>query len=109
MEDESRKRIEIFLEITQEEARDFLTKLAYDDDFRDRLQKDPRSVLVEYRIEINDEGLPMNAELPPKDHVQQLLQRTDEYGAAAAMPLGYGWMVIVLGFAMPLVAGDPPE
>jgi putative modified peptide len=112
MAEEERQRIEILMEITPQDALDFLNKLATDDEFRARLKEDPRSVLVEYRIEINDAGVPTNAELPPKEDVQHLLDQIgelDEYGRASFVPLGYGWMVIVLGFAMPLVAGDSPE
>jgi hypothetical protein len=112
MAEEERRRVEIFMDLTPQEALDFLQKLATDDEFRDRLQGDPRSVLVDYRIEVNDAGLPVKAELPPKEQVQELLERVwdlDEYGRVAFAPLGYGWMVIVLAFAMPLVAGDAPE
>jgi hypothetical protein len=111
MSEEARQRVEIFMDITPGEALEFLQKLL-EDDFREQLRKDPRSVLVDLRIEINDAGLLAFAEPPPKEHIQELLDRIgelDEYGRVGFLPLGFGWFVIVVGFAMPLVAADMQE
>jgi hypothetical protein len=108
MAKEERRSVEILMDITPSEALDLLQKLASDDEFRDRLSKDPRSVLVDYRIEINDAGLPALADPPPKEDVQRLLDsigELDEYGRASG-PLAFGWFTIVIGFAMPLVPSD---
>jgi len=97
------------MDTTPAEARDFLKKLATDDKFRQRVQDDPRSVLAEYHITIKDSRLPRKPVLlPPKERVQELLNRIEELDESF-LPLGYGWMVMVLAFAMPLVSGDAPE
>jgi putative modified peptide len=48
----------------------FLKKLAHDDDFRERLEKDPKKVLAEYSVTLGADDLPSDVKLPPKEEIQ---------------------------------------
>lgn len=64
-------RVHISLDLESSRAAEFLDKLAHDDDFRDRLRKQPDEVMAEHGISI--EGIPTTeVELPPKDLVHEL-------------------------------------
>jgi putative modified peptide len=61
------------LNITPNEAHEFLLKLSTDDNFRDRLERNPTEVLAEHHISIPSELVPGIAALPPKEVVQEAL------------------------------------
>lgn len=111
MAQEERPAIEIRINTTPEEAHEFLQRLARDEEFRDRLRRDPREVLEEYHVEISEAAIPESPELPPVEHVEAILRQieVDQYGKVAYVPLGHGLLVLILAFAMPLVATDEQE
>jgi hypothetical protein len=107
--EQERKPVEIRIGTTPERGHEFLRLLAEDDEFRSRLAREPLTVLAEYDIELSEGALPESIELPPREHVAELLGRMgemDEYGNFNVQTLGWGFFVVVLGFAMPLVPED---
>lgn len=69
----------------RDQAVEFVTRLANDDEFRERLQSDPRSVLWDYGVEVAPELIPETVELPPKEEVQGFLEGGYE-GLGPIMP-----------------------
>lgn len=72
--------IQITLSFTDEEAHDFLNKLANDRDFRARLRANPREVLREEGgIDIDtgeeDDLVPETIELPPVEEIRELIEQ----------------------------------
>jgi len=111
---EDRQTTQITVSATREEAYDFVQRLARDDDFRARLEADPRGILAERGIEFTlPEGDPEleNVVLPPKEEVERLLEELgepDESGMVNREALGRGCYVMLFkwGFAMPFIAPD---
>lgn len=104
--------IEIRINISPEQSLDFLQKLAYDDDFRARLEEDAGRLLRVYGIEVPPEGLPDRVEAPPKEEVEKTLRQVEEWdklGRTAPQPHGYMVLWWALGHAMPLVAADEAD
>jgi hypothetical protein len=62
----------VALRMTQSQARDFLERLEWDDEFRGRLTEAPRDVFGEYGIEIADELVPERVTLPEKEQIAEL-------------------------------------
>jgi len=64
-----RDAIEIRLETSDEQALEFLERLAQDDDFRSRYESEPQAVLEEYGIYVSGVEFPEVAQAPPKDAI----------------------------------------
>lgn len=94
------------IDTTGDRALEFVTRLAQDDDFRARLESDPRSVLWDYGIEVSDELIPAEVVLPSKDDVQAVIDQGPEgvgmlqVGPAAFHP------VFSAFFAFPFLTSD---
>jgi putative modified peptide len=75
------------IDMSTAEAVELTTRLAEDDEFRERFQADPRAVLFEYGIEASTEMIPPSVELPSKEEIAQMNQ---ELGAGnfAAVQIG---------------------
>lgn len=58
------------IDLNEEEAQAFMTKLAHDDDFRAALEKDPAKALEGEGISVPEEELPKEVKLPSKEEVQ---------------------------------------
>ena len=105
---------QISVSATREQAYEFLQRLARDDEFRARLEANPRSVLGDYGVEYMHPEEELELEtvtLPPKEQVEQLLEEMgepDEFGMVNRQALGWGCFVILFkwGFAMPFIAPD---
>lgn len=69
----------------RDQAVEFVSRLASDDDFRARLQNDPKAVLWDYGVEVAPELIPATIELPPKEDVQAFLEAGYE-GRGPIMP-----------------------
>jgi hypothetical protein len=87
--------------------RSFLTRAAYDDNFRDQLESgsadDVRSLLKGFGIEVR---IPENRTIPPKDVCKELLAWScwlEEYAEVAIAETAYQAICFVVGHAMPLV------
>ena len=93
--------------ITADQAREFLEKLATDDDFREKVARNPKQELKQANIDVSGD-VPNSVTLPSKEKIQKFID--DELDAAApsaATGPVLGWAVLynVLG-AMPIVARD---
>jgi hypothetical protein len=105
---EDARPIEIRINISPAQCRDFLQRLARDDDFRGRFVKDAGGVLREYGIEVSPEGIPDPVELPPKDEFEKFLEEVEEQdklGKTTPQAHGYAVLYKALG-AMPFVVAD---
>jgi putative modified peptide len=91
--------------ISDKDARDFLERLAADDDFRAELQQDPVAFLREHGIEVDPANVPATVTLPPKADVEAFLAPLRARAVGAHGYLGYAICYWVLG-AMPLVVAE---
>lgn len=99
------QEIHVKVRTTPKQGREFLEKLASDDDFRARVEREPKAALAEYGVDVPDHALPQAVTLPPREHVQGMLahlNEQDELGKTGHLPHGYALLYCVLG-AMPLV------
>jgi len=106
---QERRNIEIRMNITGDEARELLRRLAEDDEFRGKVEQDPKAALLHYGIDLSDDAGAAFRQLPPKEEIQRFLKQVggrDEYGEGEHPSLGFGWLILSLGFAMPLVPAD---
>jgi hypothetical protein len=111
---EERKTTVVAVSATREDAYGFVRRLAEDNEFRARLERNPRAVLaesgIEYLLPQGEEELE-NVVLPPREEVQRLLEELgtpDESGMVNREALGRGCyaMLFAWGFAMPFIAPD---
>jgi hypothetical protein len=88
----------VSFQLTPREAHDFLRKLVGDDDFRSRLEREPREVLAEHHIYFPPEYFPESVALPSKDLIQEALRSFSTGGEInlSALPNS------VANWAMPL-------
>ena len=97
---------EIRSNITRQSARDLVTQLIEDDDFRERFERDTLAVLSENGIEVAPESLPEVVTLPDKEAIQDLLSLVEtRIAPEAASPFGFLLLIIAFG-AMPVLIGD---
>lgn len=59
--------------MTPREVLEFLMRLASDDDFRARLEKQPHKALADNHIHVPVKDVPLHVHLPPKDQLQEAL------------------------------------
>jgi hypothetical protein len=91
--------INVRMQVSPARALEFLTLLARDDGFRERLATNTESVLEEYNIWIDSSdqgGIRFSTSIPPKHVVEEALvnvKAANEFGADAAPevdpPLGF--------------------
>jgi hypothetical protein len=62
----------VALRMTQSQAREFLERVEWDDEFRERLKQAPRDVFGEYNIEIEEGLLPDEVTLPEKEQMAEI-------------------------------------
>jgi putative modified peptide len=99
---------EISMNITPEDARALLRSLAEDDGIRERFQSNPREVLAEHGIEVDDNQMPETVILPDKQEVLLFLDVLEQTGFSdVASAFGFALMVFAYG-AMPVLAEDRP-
>jgi hypothetical protein len=95
----SKDAIEIRLELSDEQALEFLERLASDDEFRGRYEREPRAVLEEYGITISGVTFPEVASAPSKDAlrtVQEEIHRLHDTGDAASRFWAWGPAYLVM-------------
>jgi hypothetical protein len=89
---------------TQAKALEFARRLARDDDFRGRAARDPRQLLAEYGITIDDSNRPVHFSpiVPPKHVVEEALVNVTEAsefveldGFESADPFAF-WLFVIL-------------
>lgn len=79
-----RDDIRMKIEMTGREYVDFLRKLATDDDFRARLEKDPVSTLAAHRIRVDPDDVPGEVQLPSKEALQETVEHLEKQGSDIA-------------------------
>lgn len=81
------------MDLTEAKFRNFLTKLAHDDDFRKGLEEDPAGTLETEGISVDPAELPETVELPPKAEVARRLEAgMEEARARAFVPIVFPWL-----------------
>src|SRR3954468_11005406 len=89
--------------ITDEEAENFLRRLADPkDDLRRRLEENPREVLLEHNIDII--GIPETVSLASAEKIEEFLEHYLQ-GPRRTDNVGYAILYFMLG-AMPLVVAE---
>jgi putative modified peptide len=93
--------------ITADGAREFLEKLATDDDYRDKVSRNPKNELKQAGIDVSGD-IPNSVTLPSKEKIQKFIDDEVETAPDASTGAVLGWAVLynVLG-AMPIVAREP--
>lgn len=90
----------------RDQAVEFVRRLADDDEFRARLEKDPKGVLWDYGVEVSPELIPATVELPPKADVRRMLDRSQEgLGPIQPGPQLF-YPVFACFFAFPFLTAD---
>jgi hypothetical protein len=93
----NRPRKHVRSNITDAEALEFLENLATEGhELRDRLQANPRDVLLEYRIDVSAESVPSTITLPRADDVRAFINETMS-GERRYSVLSYAILYFVLG------------
>jgi len=95
--------------ISREDARDLIKRLADDERFRDEFQRDAQRILHEHGIEVTPQSLPEEVSLPDPDAIREFLSMVEErIVPETASP--FALLVLILAFAaMPVVIGDRPS
>ncbi len=97
----------IQLRVTRAQARQFAEGLKQDE-FRQRLEEDPRTVLAEYGIEIPPDLLPDRVQLPEPGDLEELLgQIPGGQGFRAEADEFFIHPVMILLFALAFLGEEP--
>lgn len=102
MESEQRIRIDT----GRDQAVEFVRRLAEDDDFRERLQRDPKTVLWDYGVEISPDMIPETVELPTKEDVRRMLDRSHQGSGPIQPSPQLFYPVFACFFAFPFLTAD---
>jgi len=80
--------VRISMNLTPREVFNLVTRMASDDEFRARLEKNPHEVLAEHHIYVPSKDIPLHASLPPKEELQQALMdiMSGHQGTITALP-----------------------
>lgn len=92
--------------LSREDARNLIMRLADDEAFRDEFQRNTQQVLHEYGIEVTPQSLPEEVRLPDPDAIRAFLSMVEErIVPESASP--FALLVLILAFAaMPVMMGD---
>jgi hypothetical protein len=105
-------KIDIKIQISREQAEDFLYRAAHDPEFRAKVEADPAGVLRGYGVEISPETVPHLAQLPDPEDIEALrsqIAAPGEYAEAAARP-GVPWFMAFVWFMhLPRSGGDAAD
>jgi hypothetical protein len=95
--------------MSREDARDLILRLADDEAFRDEFQTNTQQVLHEYGIEVTPQSLPEQVVLPDPEAIREFLAFVERrIVPESASP--FAVLVLVLAFAaMPVMMGDRPS
>jgi hypothetical protein len=105
-----RQWIEVRIGITPEEAIAFLEELADDEDLRERLQKHPRKVLLERKIDLFPGTEPENVQLPPPEQLRAYARELRERELSDPGNVGsHGFAVLSVSHGPPPPPPPPSE
>jgi hypothetical protein len=92
--------------LSREDARDLIMRLADDEEFRGEFQRNTQQVLHDHGIEVTPQSLPEEVRLPDPDAIRDFLTMVEErIVPESASP--FAVLVLVLAFAaMPVMMGD---
>ena len=62
----------ISVDLSSNDALDFVERLTEDDAFRRELEQNPQEVLARYGVEVTPEMIPSDLRLPDKEHLREL-------------------------------------
>jgi putative modified peptide len=103
--------IDLRMQITREQAEEFLDRIVNDPDFRSYVEKDPVTALREYDVEISPDAVPHLAQLPAPEDIDRLranLAAGDEYSDVGAVR-GMAWFIALSWFvSVPKPGDDAP-
>lgn len=102
---EEQREIHVTIRTKPEQAREFLERLAAEEEFRAGVERDPRGTLARYGVEVPEDAVPETVALPKRGEIERMLahlDEQDELGKTGHRPHGYAVLWCVLG-AMPLV------
>jgi hypothetical protein len=100
MNSQDRSWVEVRIGITPDEALEFLYALAADEDLRERLEQDPRAVLLEHNIDISPDEAPTQLRLPAPEIIQyhaESLRTREPFGDDANLPHGFAVLLVAFG------------
>jgi putative modified peptide len=97
---------EIKTSITRDRAQELIERLASDDEFRQRFEEKPRTILLEYHVDVSHQTLPEKVTLPDKDAIRELHSLAQTIVPETASPFGLLLLFIVFG-ALPVTGGRP--
>jgi hypothetical protein len=94
--------------LSREDARDLILRLAEDEGFRDEFQSNTQQVLHDHGIEVTPQSLPEEVVLPDPEAIREFLSLVEErIVPESASP--FAMLVLILAFAaMPVMMGDRP-
>ena len=92
--------------LSREDARNLIMRLADDEGFRDEFERNTQQVLHDYGIEVTPQSLPEEVRLPDPDAIRDFLSLIEErLVSESASPFAFA--LIILAFAaMPVMMGD---
>jgi hypothetical protein len=92
--------------LSREDARELIVRLAEDEAFRDEFQANTQQVLHDHGIEVTPQSLPEEVVLPDPDAIRDFLSMVEErLVPESASP--FAMLVLILAFAaMPVMTGD---
>jgi hypothetical protein len=100
----------ITVSMTPRELMTFVFRLASDDDFRARLERDPHGVLAENHVHIPTPAVPLHINLPPKGELQEalaeMMRGSDVKVAAIPFNVDPGYWIFI-DFLIFLLANQP--
>ena len=92
--------------LSREDARDLIMRLADDEEFRTEFERNTQQVLHDFGIEVTPQSLPEEVTLPDPDAIRDFLSLVEErLVPESASP--FAFLVLILAFAaMPVMMGD---
>ena len=95
--------------ITREDARKLIDRLAHDDEFRSEFEGNAQEVLHRHGIEVTPQSLPDEVRLPDPAAIDDFVTMFEErLVPESASP--FALLVLILAFAaMPVMMGDRPS
>jgi putative modified peptide len=91
--------VRVTMSLTPREAFNLLLRLSSDDEFRSQVEAQPHRVLAEHGINVPSEDIPLQASLPPKEVLQEVMLQlmAGQQGTIAELPFNvdpmYWWFI----------------
>ena len=100
---------EIKANITRQDARALILRLADDPAFREEFETDTSRVLADHGIEVGPETLPEQVTLPDPEAIKEFLDLVEaKIAPETASPFAFALLILAFA-AMPVLIGDSPS